>query len=234
MAEGGVTCLKSLCVVLVLLVQLPLSSPAASRQSPLLASNTAGFEPPPAMTPLFEGIGRPSPALSLSFEEQHTLQRLRDGHAVVIQRKTVHSAVALAALSLLGFAVLMVFLLRWRIRERTRELQRTLAELHLKNRALEAEMGERLQVEKDKERLIHELREALENVRRLRGLLPICAYCKKIRDDKGYWNQLEAYLSEHSEVSFTHGICPDCAKRIQEELRLFKEGESVADKATTA
>lgn len=228
------TCLKSLCVVLVLLVQLPLPFPAASRQSPLLATNTAGFEPPPAMTPPSEGTGRPAPALSLSFEEQRTLQRLRDGHVVVIQRETAHSAVGLAALSVLGLAALMVFLLRWRIRERTRELQRTLAELHLKNRTLEAEMGERLQVEKDKERLIHELREALDNVRRLRGLLPICAYCKKIRDDKGYWNQLEAYLSERSEVSFTHGICPDCAKRIQEELRLFKKGESLADKASTA
>jgi hypothetical protein len=47
-------------------------------------------------------------------------------------------------------------------------------------------------------------------VKQLSGLLPICASCKKIRDDKGYWNQLEHYISEHSDVGFSHGICPDC------------------------
>lgn len=55
-----------------------------------------------------------------------------------------------------------------------------------------------------------ELTEALGRVKQLSGLLPICASCKKIRDDKGYWNQLEHYISEHSEVGFSHGICPDC------------------------
>jgi len=56
----------------------------------------------------------------------------------------------------------------------------------------------------------HELEEALNKVKELSGLLPICMMCKKIRDDKGYWNQLESYISEHSEVLFSHGICPDC------------------------
>jgi ligand-binding sensor domain-containing protein len=56
-----------------------------------------------------------------------------------------------------------------------------------------------------------ELTEAMGRVKQLSGLLPICASCKKIRDDKGYWSQLEHYFSEHSEVGFTHGICPDCA-----------------------
>lgn len=59
-----------------------------------------------------------------------------------------------------------------------------------------------------------ELQEALANVKTLRGLLPICASCKKIRDDKGYWNLLEAYLQDHSDVEFTHGICPECAKKL--------------------
>jgi len=48
----------------------------------------------------------------------------------------------------------------------------------------------------------------------LRGILPICASCKKIRDDKGYWNQIEAYIRDHSDVEFSHGICPDCMKRL--------------------
>ncbi len=59
-----------------------------------------------------------------------------------------------------------------------------------------------------------ELERAMSEVKDLRGLLPICASCKNIRDDKGYWNQIENYLSEHSEITFTHGICPVCIKRL--------------------
>lgn len=57
-----------------------------------------------------------------------------------------------------------------------------------------------------------DLREALANVKTLRGLLPICSSCKKVRDDAGYWRQVEEYFSEHSEVDFSHGLCPDCLK----------------------
>ena len=57
---------------------------------------------------------------------------------------------------------------------------------------------------------VAELQTALSNVRRLSGLLPICAYCKRIRDDQDYWQQMEQYLSERSEANFSHGICPDC------------------------
>ena len=58
--------------------------------------------------------------------------------------------------------------------------------------------------------MILELENALAKVRTLTGLLPICAWCKKIRDDKGYWNQLETYIGKHSDADFTHGICPGC------------------------
>jgi DNA-binding response OmpR family regulator len=57
---------------------------------------------------------------------------------------------------------------------------------------------------------VSELQEALSKVRRLSGLLPICAYCKRIRDDKDYWQQMEKYLAEHSDAQFSHGICPEC------------------------
>jgi len=67
-------------------------------------------------------------------------------------------------------------------------------------------------------RLLNELRAALEKVRLLSGLIPICSVCKKIRDDRGYWNQLEHYLKTHSEAEFTHSICPDCAKKIYPEM----------------
>lgn len=72
------------------------------------------------------------------------------------------------------------------------------------------------------EKRTEELREALSRVKTLSGLLPICASCKKIRDDKGYWNQIEAYISKHSTAEFSHGICPECAKKIYPE---FYKGE---------
>jgi K+-sensing histidine kinase KdpD len=65
----------------------------------------------------------------------------------------------------------------------------------------------------EKERLVAELQKALSEVKTLSGFFPICAHCKKIRDDKGYWNQIEVYVRDHSNASFTHGICPECAHR---------------------
>jgi sigma-B regulation protein RsbU (phosphoserine phosphatase) len=62
-----------------------------------------------------------------------------------------------------------------------------------------------------------ELEDALRNVRQLQGLLPICAYCKRIRDDKNYWSQVETYLADHSSVQFSHGICPTCLERVMQE-----------------
>jgi PAS domain S-box-containing protein len=72
----------------------------------------------------------------------------------------------------------------------------------------------RKRIEEERRKLTHELQDALTKIKRLRGLLPICASCKKIRDDKGYWNELEAYISEHSEAEITHGFCPDCLKNL--------------------
>jgi PAS domain S-box-containing protein len=76
----------------------------------------------------------------------------------------------------------------------------------------------RKQAEVERERLIAELQEALAKVKTLSGLLPICASCKKIRDDKGYWNQIEVYIGDRAEVDFSHGICPDCAKRLYPDI----------------
>lgn len=65
----------------------------------------------------------------------------------------------------------------------------------------------------ERERLIHKLQKALKEVRTLSGLLPICAWCKKIRNDDGYWQAIETYFRDHSQTRFTHGICPDCARK---------------------
>ncbi len=84
-------------------------------------------------------------------------------------------------------------------------------------RVLSLEQSLREKVIEEK-RLVGELREALDQVKRLSGLLPICATCKKIRDDKGYWNEIESYICEHSEADFTHGICPECAEKYYPEF----------------
>lgn len=76
------------------------------------------------------------------------------------------------------------------------------------------DISDRVRNEKEKENLIRKLQDTLSQVKQLSGFLPICASCKKIRDDEGYWKQIEAYIREHSEVEFSHSICPDCARKL--------------------
>jgi PAS domain S-box-containing protein len=76
----------------------------------------------------------------------------------------------------------------------------------------------RKKAEEERERLIGELQDALAEVRTLSGLLPICASCKRIRDDKGYWQQIEAYIQAHSEAEFSHSVCPECARELYPEI----------------
>jgi PAS domain S-box-containing protein len=76
------------------------------------------------------------------------------------------------------------------------------------------DISERRRAAQERERIIDELKVALANVKTLRGLIPICASCKKIRDDKGYWSQVEVYVRDRSEAEFSHGICPDCMKKL--------------------
>lgn len=100
--------------------------------------------------------------------------------------------------------------LELRVDQRTAELARS-------NRALQEEIFERKRAQDEREQLIVELQEALAHVKTLSGLLPICASCKKIRDDKGYWNQIESYIRKHSSAEFTHSCCPECAKELYPE-----------------
>ena len=81
------------------------------------------------------------------------------------------------------------------------------------------DITDRKALETERENLINQLQTSLEKVKLLKGLLPICASCKKIRDDKGYWNKLEAYISEHSEAKFSHFLCPDCAQKLYPDLQ---------------
>mgnify|MGYP001564979759 FL=1 len=81
----------------------------------------------------------------------------------------------------------------------------------------------RKKIESEREKLLRELQEALANIKTLKGLIPICVSCKKIRDDKGFWQKVESYIESHSEAEFTHGYCPACAERIKKE---FLENET--------
>jgi len=83
---------------------------------------------------------------------------------------------------------------------------------------LKREMDIRKAREQELRTINQELEQALREVKVLRGFIPICAACKKIRDDQGYWQQIETYLRDHSEAQFSHGICPDCMQRLYPEL----------------
>jgi HAMP domain-containing protein len=96
-----------------------------------------------------------------------------------------------------------------RVDKRTREL-------HDVNSQLIKEVDEH-------KRTIAKLEATLKELKILRGILPICAYCKKIRDDEGYWAQIESYIKAHSEVDFTHGICPECAKKHFPNYEIYRE-----------
>ena len=68
-----------------------------------------------------------------------------------------------------------------------------------------------------------DLEEAVKEIKTLKGIIPICASCKNIRDDKGYWNQIESYIKEHSDADFSHSICPECAKKLYPDLNISDE-----------
>jgi hypothetical protein len=102
------------------------------------------------------------------------------------------------------------------------DLRRHLLEQNKKIRKaheeIQIEIKERKLAQIEKDNLIVELKDALSKVKALSGLLPICAVCKKIRDDRGYWNKIESYIHDHSEADFSHGICPECAEKLYPEF----------------
>ena len=81
------------------------------------------------------------------------------------------------------------------------------------------DISERKRAEDEREKVISELKIALGQIKTLTGLLPICAGCKKIRNDSGYWEQVEQFLSEHTEVTFTHGMCPECLEKTMDDFK---------------
>lgn len=84
------------------------------------------------------------------------------------------------------------------------------------------EQTQRKKMQRERERLIAELQDALSQVKTLRGMLPVCANCKKVRDDEGYWHQVDVYIRRHSEAEITHGICPECEHELYPEYATRK------------
>lgn len=110
------------------------------------------------------------------------------------------------------------------VTERTTQLTDANDRLRQVNAALERAVAEHMQAEEQLEKERGSLQQALNEVRTLRGIVPICSSCKKIRDDQGYWNQVERYVSDHTEARFSHGICPDCEQRLYRELSEGDQG----------
>jgi PAS domain S-box-containing protein len=81
------------------------------------------------------------------------------------------------------------------------------------------DLTERSRAEADRERLIRDLQQALDRVKVLSGLIPICSHCKAVRDDNGYWQQVDAFMREHSDAKLSHAICPDCAQKLMPTAR---------------
>ena len=85
------------------------------------------------------------------------------------------------------------------------------------------DITDRKQAEEEREKLINELQEALKEIKTLRGILPLCSFCKKIRDDKGYWEQVDVYIHKHLQADISHGICPECAKEHYPDLDVYDD-----------
>jgi DNA-binding response OmpR family regulator len=92
-----------------------------------------------------------------------------------------------------------------------------IARIHSMVRIKKAETALR-EKEVEQQRLIKQLQEALAEIKTLKGFIPICASCKKIRDDEGYWNQIEEYLTAHTDAVFTHGLCPQCVEKYTQDI----------------
>jgi len=115
----------------------------------------------------------------------------------------------------------LYFYLRWQSNKPGVEIEnrpvlailKQVAEIEQKLNVAQEEIQRRIEAEKKRDEVIQELQKALSEVKTLRGLIPICSICKSVRDDQGYWNRIESYISEHSEAEFSHSLCPTCAKK---------------------
>ena len=91
-----------------------------------------------------------------------------------------------------------------------------------RHRCFHMDITDRKRIEEERDQLIASLQEALQEIRTLKGIIPICSYCRRIRDEEGAWDKLEEYLARHSNAEFSHGICPDCYVDVMEKIEQKK------------
>jgi hypothetical protein len=140
-----------------------------------------------------------------------------------------------AVVACLVLALLLWFALQFTARKLERLVEEGREQLEIKNLQLQDELTAKDELQQQRETLIADLRIALEDVKALSGLLPICSYCKKIRDDEGYWQRLEAYIENHSDAQFSHGICHDCLEENFPEMQQkIKTAQANQEKPTQA
>lgn len=109
---------------------------------------------------------------------------------------------------------------------------RVFCQLYYQRKDLETEVERRKRMETKNEELIRELQKALDDIKTLRGIIPICSHCKKIRDSEGYWKEVEVYVQNHSEAEFTHSLCIECMKKLypEEAAEFLRESENKKSK----
>lgn len=127
-------------------------------------------------------------------------------HAVLVRPEYVFIPKVLNVVA--AILIILIVFRRWFPQEQEEYVRQ---QSHV--RALEKEIDERKKTELEKEKLIAELRTALSEVKTLQGILPICSFCKKVRDDEGYWNQVDVYIRRRSDVDFSHSVCPECMRK---------------------
>jgi PAS domain S-box-containing protein len=147
----------------------------------------------------------PQDLASVRALREHRPARSASGGVVLDSGETRWLGVNAAPLSLPGYGVAIAF-------ADITELRHVESALRDREAKLKDLLAER-------ERIISELKSALQEVQQLRGLLPICSHCKKIRDEAGEWHQIESYISSRSEMTFSHGLCPECVERFYPEFK---------------
>lgn len=146
-------------------------------------------------------------------KQGYKLGDIRGGISVTIPAKTFiattqrskNNLILIHGIALVLGAGLFYFLTKYRDEQEHK--------IHQKNKELKKEIVNRKLAEQEKEKLITKLQDTLSEIKTLRGILPVCSYCKKVRDDKGYWEQVDVYIHKYSEADISHGICPDCMKK---------------------
>ena len=209
--------------VLIALLEMPHASPAAE------AAKIAGWTIPLDYHPVHDLMKE----LRLGPYQDYGKITLSD----VIRRYWHWIALAIAAILIMIVLTLHVLRLnRHLVRSKRlveeasngleQEVQIRTADLKNANEELVSAKEESERIEQEREHLIAELQKALAEIKTLHGIVPICASCKKIRDDEGAWHQMETYISEHTDAQFSHGICKECAKKLYPEYYLGDESKS--------